>query len=126
MCFDYCLTFTREVQRIWTLGFSMSAVLFYGVRYPAVFSTLFVVLDMTQWHGISDSVLFSALRAYALCMGNPRVLVLVLVFGLVQPIISLYTFIQSYTGYIFWPIPSCGFGSAIPQVKFENRTCPFC
>lgn len=54
--FDYSLTFTREVERIWKHGFSTPAVLFYLVRYPALMSVLFVILEETSWAGISDRV----------------------------------------------------------------------
>lgn len=52
--FDYSLTFTREVERIWKRGFSTPAVLFYLVRYPALISVIFVILEETSWAGISD------------------------------------------------------------------------
>lgn len=55
-CFDYGLTFTREVERIWKRGLSAPAVLFYCVRYPALVSTIFIILDETAWAGISDEV----------------------------------------------------------------------
>ncbi|KAI0631153.1 hypothetical protein C8Q77DRAFT_1159851 [Trametes polyzona] len=53
-CFDYFLTFGGEVELVWRRGFSTSAVLFYAVRYPALFSTVFVILDMTPFKGQSD------------------------------------------------------------------------
>ncbi|CDO70386.1 hypothetical protein BN946_scf184999.g26 [Trametes cinnabarina] len=53
-CFNYILTFTREVQRIWKLRFTTSAILFYCVRYSALFNTIFIVLEQTRWNGISD------------------------------------------------------------------------
>ncbi|KAL7277286.1 hypothetical protein ACG7TL_009142 [Trametes sanguinea] len=60
-CFDYMLTFAREVRRIWKLRFTTSAMLFYCVRYSALFNTIFVVLEQTQWKGVSDMrpVIFS-------------------------------------------------------------------
>ncbi|KAI0654362.1 hypothetical protein C8Q70DRAFT_883259, partial [Cubamyces menziesii] len=88
-CFDYCLTFTREIQRIWKLKLAPSAIIFYCVRYPALFSTLFVILEQTRWSGISDPVTFSALRAYALSGQNRRILAVVLFLGSVNPLVSL-------------------------------------
>lgn len=55
-CFDYCLTFTREVERIWKHEFSTPVVLFYLVRYPAMISALNIFLNLTGWRGISDKV----------------------------------------------------------------------
>ncbi|KAI9065336.1 hypothetical protein FKP32DRAFT_1568312, partial [Trametes sanguinea] len=88
-CFDYILTFSREVQRIWKLRFTTSAMLFYCVRYSALFNTIFVVLEQTQWNGISDMVLFSALRAYALSGQNKSILAILLILGFLNPAITL-------------------------------------
>ncbi|KAI0325339.1 hypothetical protein GY45DRAFT_1261025 [Cubamyces sp. BRFM 1775] len=91
-CFDYFLTLTREAQRIWKLKLAPSAIIFYCVRYPALFSTLFVILEQTRWSGISDEVNdipFSALRAYALSGQKRWVLATVLILGSVNPLISL-------------------------------------
>ncbi|KAI0356045.1 hypothetical protein OH77DRAFT_1402140, partial [Trametes cingulata] len=88
-CFDYSLTLAREVERIWKLGFSVSAVIFYCVRYSALVNTIFVILDQTSWRGLSDTVLFSALRAYALSWQDVRLLIAVLVFGSIHPAIVL-------------------------------------
>lgn len=46
ICFDYCLTFCREVDLVWKRGISVSTVLFYAARYPALFSTIFVILGV--------------------------------------------------------------------------------
>ncbi|KAI9067876.1 hypothetical protein FKP32DRAFT_1562917 [Trametes sanguinea] len=91
-CYDYCLTFGREVQLVWRRRFSTSSVLFFGARYPAVFSTIFVIMDMTSWKGMSDWVLhslFSGLRVYALWDRNTWILAAVLLLGMVNPVISI-------------------------------------
>ncbi|OSC97812.1 hypothetical protein PYCCODRAFT_1376405, partial [Trametes coccinea BRFM310] len=88
-CFDYMLTFAREVRRIWKLRFTTSAMLFYCVRYSALFNTIFVVLEQTQWKGPSLSVVFSALRAYALSGQNKPILIILLVLGSVNPVVTL-------------------------------------
>ncbi|KAL1949130.1 hypothetical protein VTO73DRAFT_10936 [Trametes versicolor] len=54
-CFDYCLTFGREVDFVWKRGLSVSTVLFYAARYPAFFSTIFVILDIIPFKGMSIS-----------------------------------------------------------------------
>ncbi|KAI0654367.1 hypothetical protein C8Q70DRAFT_925911 [Cubamyces menziesii] len=94
-CYDYCLTLGREARLVWRRGFSTSAVLFYGVRYPALFSTIFVVMDLTNWKGMSDWVLFSALRVFALWDRNPWILACVLVLGMVNPAISIVSSVCS-------------------------------
>ncbi|KAI0690425.1 hypothetical protein C8T65DRAFT_587904, partial [Cerioporus squamosus] len=88
-CYDYCLTFAQEVRHIWLLRLSVPSLLFFAVRYPALVNTVFIILDQTCWKGMTDTVLFSALRAYALCGRNPWTLALVLLLGLVNPAISL-------------------------------------
>lgn len=55
-CFDYSLTFTREVERIWKHEFSTPVILFYIIRYSAMISALLVILDLTGWRGVSDKV----------------------------------------------------------------------
>ncbi|KAI0703648.1 hypothetical protein C8T65DRAFT_654645 [Cerioporus squamosus] len=140
IAYEYCLTFHREVQQIWRRGFSSSTFLFYAVRYPAVISPLFVILDLSPWNGQSDrtctilvrsemalnvlllssAALFSALRAYALCGQNLTILVLVLVLGLVNPAISVYTFVQSTPFLITAPLQACGFLTVIPPTIYEK------
>ncbi|KAI0366874.1 hypothetical protein BV20DRAFT_951428, partial [Pilatotrama ljubarskyi] len=88
-CYDYCLTFRREVRLVSRHGASTSSILLYAVRYSAFFSTIFVILDLLPWKGISDRVLFSGLRVYALWDRNLRILALVLLLGLVNPAISI-------------------------------------
>ncbi|KAI0642707.1 hypothetical protein C8Q79DRAFT_230034 [Trametes meyenii] len=55
-CFDYALTLPQEAQRIWKLKLTPSALISYCVRYPALFSTPFVILDQTRWRGISNAL----------------------------------------------------------------------
>ncbi|OJT14306.1 hypothetical protein TRAPUB_9167 [Trametes pubescens] len=63
-CFDYTLTFTREVERIWKREFSTPVILFYLVRYPAMVSALLLILNMTGWQGISDKYTFVRLNIF--------------------------------------------------------------
>ncbi|EIW55122.1 uncharacterized protein TRAVEDRAFT_100228, partial [Trametes versicolor FP-101664 SS1] len=88
-CFDYCLTFGREVDFVWKRGLSVSTVLFYAARYPAFFSTIFVILDIVPFKGMSISVMFSSLRVYALWDRNRCVLAAVLLLGMANPAISI-------------------------------------
>ncbi|RPD61312.1 hypothetical protein L227DRAFT_65094 [Lentinus tigrinus ALCF2SS1-6] len=55
-CYDYCLTFGREVQYIWPLRLSIPSLLFFAVRYPALVNTIFIILDQTCWRGMRDEL----------------------------------------------------------------------
>ncbi|KAL1949114.1 hypothetical protein VTO73DRAFT_10920 [Trametes versicolor] len=55
--YDYALTFDQEVRIIWRAArFSSPALLFYVVRYAAFFSSILIVLDVTEWAGQNDLV----------------------------------------------------------------------
>lgn len=55
--YDYALTFDQEVRIIWRAArFSSPALLFYVVRYAAFFSSILIVLDVTEWPGQNDLV----------------------------------------------------------------------
>ncbi|RPD61323.1 hypothetical protein L227DRAFT_652608, partial [Lentinus tigrinus ALCF2SS1-6] len=117
--YEYCITFHREVNQIWRRGFSSSTLLVYAVRYPAVINPLFVLLDLVPWNRQSDrscailvrsemalnvlllcsAAVFSSLRAYALCAQNITILVVVLGLGLMNPVISIYTFVETPSTY---------------------------
>ncbi|KAL7277288.1 hypothetical protein ACG7TL_009144 [Trametes sanguinea] len=88
----------REVQLVWRRGFSTSTVLFFGVRYPAVFSTIFVVMDMTSWKGMSDWEFADQIS-----------------------IISEYTFTRMEPVNYTFPSPACGFNSTISNTDYENH-----
>ncbi|KAI0360496.1 hypothetical protein OH77DRAFT_1433901 [Trametes cingulata] len=53
-CYDYLLTIDREV-RLWQQGSSFATLLFSAVRYPALLNTIFVIMDLTSWKGMSDT-----------------------------------------------------------------------
>ncbi|KAL1949132.1 hypothetical protein VTO73DRAFT_10938 [Trametes versicolor] len=55
-CFDYSLTFAREVEHIWKREFSTTAVLFYFFRYLGLITTIFAVLAVAGWTGISPKL----------------------------------------------------------------------
>ncbi|OBZ67735.1 hypothetical protein A0H81_12161 [Grifola frondosa] len=46
ICYDYFLTLGSEVQHMWRAKISIATLVFYLVRYSAVFSTVFVILDI--------------------------------------------------------------------------------
>ncbi|RPD75595.1 hypothetical protein L226DRAFT_522734 [Lentinus tigrinus ALCF2SS1-7] len=138
--YEYCITFHREVNQIWRRGFSSSTLLFYAVRYPAVINPLFVLLDLVPWNGQSDrtcailvrsemalnvlllcsAAVFSSLRAYALCAQNITILVVVLGLGLMNPVISIYTFVESTPFLITAPLQACGFYTTIAPSTYEK------
>ncbi|KAL1949134.1 hypothetical protein VTO73DRAFT_10940 [Trametes versicolor] len=147
-CFDYCLTFTREVERIWKHEFSTPVVLFYLVRYPAMISALNIFLNLTGWRGISDKVrlhltttlcsilihvgwvlnilmlsaaaVFSALRACALCWKDKRVFAFVLSLACINPAITTYTFVKLNISYATSPVRGCQFAPDMPDVEYEK------
>ncbi|OBZ67925.1 hypothetical protein A0H81_12162 [Grifola frondosa] len=45
-CYDYFLTLGSEVEHIWRTKISIATLVFYAVRYSALFSTIFVILDI--------------------------------------------------------------------------------
>ncbi|RPD75587.1 hypothetical protein L226DRAFT_49377 [Lentinus tigrinus ALCF2SS1-7] len=64
-CYDYCLTFGREVQYIWPLRLSVPSLLFFAVRYPALVNTAFIILDQTCWRGMTDELwLLDSMQLY--------------------------------------------------------------
>ncbi|OJT14285.1 hypothetical protein TRAPUB_9145 [Trametes pubescens] len=55
--YDYALTFDQEVRIMWRARrLSSPALLFYVVRYAAFFSSILIVLDVTEWPGQNDLV----------------------------------------------------------------------
>ncbi|KAH9855384.1 hypothetical protein C2E23DRAFT_725021, partial [Lenzites betulinus] len=88
-CFDYCLTLGQEINLVWKRGFCTSSILFYCVRYPALFSTLFVIMDALPYNGMSNWVMFSSLRVYALWDRSRWVLGGAVLLGMINPAISI-------------------------------------
>ncbi|KAH9899284.1 hypothetical protein C8Q73DRAFT_787183 [Cubamyces lactineus] len=144
-CYDYCLTLGREVRLVWKRRFSASSILYYTVRYSAVFNVVLFVMDMTPWKGMSDwpyhscgilvhmdmffdvvvligAAVFSALRVFALWNRNPWIFSGVLFLGMVIPVISIYTFAQMQIDASTMPFPSCSFYSVITESVYENAT----
>ncbi|KAI0371238.1 hypothetical protein BV20DRAFT_1051655 [Pilatotrama ljubarskyi] len=62
-CYDYMLTLHREV-RLWQRGLSGAALLFCATRYPALLNTIFVIMDLTSWRGMSDRKCVPVRRAW--------------------------------------------------------------
>ncbi|EPT00601.1 hypothetical protein FOMPIDRAFT_101146 [Fomitopsis schrenkii] len=48
-CYDWCLTFDREVESIWKTEQSLVTILFYGFRYPALLNTVIELLSRMSW-----------------------------------------------------------------------------
>ncbi|OCH89287.1 hypothetical protein OBBRIDRAFT_732855, partial [Obba rivulosa] len=89
-CFDYCLTFSREVRYVHQARQSLTSFLFYVLRYTALFNTIFEILELLPaWKGENDLVLFSAIRVYALFARNVPIFTITLALGLVNPAIWL-------------------------------------
>ncbi|KAH9836399.1 uncharacterized protein C8Q71DRAFT_708529, partial [Rhodofomes roseus] len=119
-CYDYCLTFASEVKYVWSRKLSLASALFYAFRYLAVFNTIFVALGYFHWPSWQSTLrscvivirlemagdvlilsasaqfaVFTALRIYALVHGNMYLFATTLGLGLIAPIISTYTFVNS-------------------------------
>ncbi|KZT65309.1 hypothetical protein DAEQUDRAFT_768972 [Daedalea quercina L-15889] len=65
-CYDFCLTFTREVKFMWKLKPSIGSILFFTLRYPALCNTIMVILGYLSW-GSWQSQLVSA---FPICVGG--------------------------------------------------------
>ncbi|EPT00573.1 hypothetical protein FOMPIDRAFT_1108111, partial [Fomitopsis schrenkii] len=114
-CYDFCLTFTREIKFMWKLKPSAVSLLFFTLRYPALLNTIMVVFGYLSWGTwqtqlvsmmmrlemvgdvliLASSTIFTALRIYALCACNNWKLVWMLVLGLINPVMSTFTFVLS-------------------------------
>ncbi|OJT14287.1 hypothetical protein TRAPUB_9147 [Trametes pubescens] len=49
----------QQVRNIWRIQFSSSALLFYVVRYAALFSSILIVLNGTVWSGQNNLYTFT-------------------------------------------------------------------
>ncbi|KAH9942061.1 hypothetical protein B0H21DRAFT_696489, partial [Amylocystis lapponica] len=56
-CYDYCLTFDREVEYFWKARLTPTALLFFVMRYIGLFNTIFVLLESNiTWPARSNLV----------------------------------------------------------------------
>ncbi|EED81207.1 predicted protein [Postia placenta Mad-698-R] len=122
-CYDYCLTFSDEVRFVWKARPSVIAALFYVFRYTALFNTVFMILGLHAWpswqsdrrsyqnplHVEAEAKRFIAAvpSSYA---RRWRLLpfVATLLLGLINPAISIYTFIINEPILITFPRLTCG------------------
>ncbi|EPT00569.1 hypothetical protein FOMPIDRAFT_1049606 [Fomitopsis schrenkii] len=74
-CYDFCLTFTRELKFMWKLKPSAVSLLFFTLRYPALLNIIMVVFGYLSWGTWQTQ--------------------LMLVLGLINPVMSTYTFVLS-------------------------------
>ncbi|KAH9922472.1 uncharacterized protein B0H18DRAFT_879319, partial [Fomitopsis serialis] len=86
-CYDWCLTFDREVNLIWKSKLSPITVLFCFLRYPAVLNTAVELLSRASWRWQSNSLFFASLRIYAIFDRNAWIAAAVLLLGLANPVI---------------------------------------
>lgn len=128
-CYDYCLTFSDEVRFVWKARPSVIAALFYVFRYTALFNTVFMILGLHAWPSwqsdrsctilvrtemvcnillLSSAALFGAFRVYAICDRRLLPFVATLLLGLINPAISIYTFIINEPILITFPRLTCG------------------
>ncbi|KAH9922468.1 uncharacterized protein B0H18DRAFT_956209 [Fomitopsis serialis] len=104
-CYDYLLTFPSEIEYVWSKKFSLASGLFYTLRYPAVLNTVFIALGsfpgrswLTSHRQYSSRFyrVFTAMRVFALFKRNKVLFAFTLGLGLIAPIISIYTFVNSH------------------------------
>ena len=50
-CYDYILTFSREVKCIWSRKVSAAVVLFFINRYVVLANRLIRLIQLYDWHG---------------------------------------------------------------------------
>ncbi|KAI0729764.1 hypothetical protein C8Q72DRAFT_911806 [Fomitopsis betulina] len=170
-CYDFCLTFTRELKFMWKLKPSAGALLFFTLRYPAILNTIMVVFGYLSWGNwqsqlvsiplistpnailrllngtfhlqtctvmmrlemagdvliltSSTSMFFTALRIYALSARNHWTLAWMLVLGLVNPVMSTYTFVLSapYLAHVTPHYQTCDIDTQLLG-DIGTRDCP--
>ncbi|KAI0716587.1 hypothetical protein C8Q76DRAFT_582091, partial [Earliella scabrosa] len=85
--FDYLLTLGREINFIWPLRLSTSALLYHTVRYPALLTAIILCFNLAIERLSSTNAIsvFSALRIYAVTDRSRPTLVVVLVISLIAP-----------------------------------------
>jgi len=109
ICYDYCLTFDREVKYFWKAKLTPMSLLFYVIRYSAVTSTALIIVESTL-PGITDkscgilvpfslalgtvillgAAVFSAVRVYAISRRSKLLFAITLCMGLASPAITIY------------------------------------
>ncbi|TFK90250.1 hypothetical protein K466DRAFT_597097 [Polyporus arcularius HHB13444] len=123
--FDFALTFTTEVRRIWRRRFTGATVVYLFTRYTALIERIFFVLEVFLWNstdemcgriGRVDDILtimnyfamasFTILRVYGVWGRDWKPLLLVIPLTLVKP--ALYTFeVPNYDSIQFGPPWGC-------------------
>lgn len=113
-CYDYCLTFDREVKFFWGRRPSLAATLFFTFRYAALLNTipeiwalcsrtlteqsctalllLEAILDVLV---LVSTAIFAALRVYAIYRRSQLAFGVVLVSGLAAPAVVIYVSTRS-------------------------------
>ncbi|KAI0800202.1 hypothetical protein C8Q74DRAFT_1235040 [Fomes fomentarius] len=114
--FDFALTFTTEVRRIWGRKFSGATLVFLFMRYTALLDRVFFLLQVLLWNtsdtacgGIdrTDDVLvilnyfgialFTVLRVYGVWAGDWKPLILVIPLTIVKPILYIIENVHYYS-----------------------------
>ncbi|KZT06407.1 uncharacterized protein LAESUDRAFT_700165, partial [Laetiporus sulphureus 93-53] len=92
--YDYFLTIGDEYEYIWKARFTFASALFYALRYCAILQTFIWIpwlAAFSSWP-VSTSILFTALRMYAIYNKSKSVFALVLGLNIIAPAILVYTF----------------------------------
>ncbi|OSX61039.1 hypothetical protein POSPLADRAFT_1047321 [Postia placenta MAD-698-R-SB12] len=87
-CYDYCLTFDREVKFFWGRRPSLAATLFFTFRYAALLNTIPEIWTLCS-RTLTKQVIFAALRVYAIYRRSQLAFGVVLVSGLAAPAVVI-------------------------------------
>lgn len=108
-CYDYLLTFDREVKYFWRGGMSLATALFFAYRYAGLLNTIPELLGLIPGPWLSQqscriilrvimcfdiivlvsTTIFAALRVYAIYGRNRLAFGVVLASGLINPCILI-------------------------------------
>ncbi|KAH9942052.1 hypothetical protein B0H21DRAFT_751408 [Amylocystis lapponica] len=143
ICYDYCLTLSREVEFFWRGSrLSPAAMLFYVTRYAVLLKTVFIVLESDLgWPARTEesckivvgcamalnilllccAAVFSAMRVYALFGKAKHLFLIILCAGLVNPAITLYLYLSLTI--VKHPFPDqCGMTYNLADTAYDSWT----
>ncbi|KAH9888009.1 hypothetical protein C8Q73DRAFT_794442 [Cubamyces lactineus] len=135
LAYDYLLTFSGEIQFVWSRKFSGATVVFVLNRYVTLFSKIVLPISTFWWPNQTDQrsvvhtvafvvAAFSALRVYAVWNKDWRIFVLVFAVAIVVPVTNMYQYIQSIPAALPWPIYGVpGAHCFLSRLSIVTHTC---
>lgn len=130
-CYDYCLTFDREIKYFWKTPITLPASLFFSFKYSMLLCTIPELLLLSQGTWLTEescsgitrlgsslglialvsTIIFVSLRVYAMFLRSRLVLSIASLSGFASAAVIIYTVTRSST--IFSPLqdfPTCTSG----------------